>query len=494
MGLGISSWEVSGASLHETAGDAGIRPDFQGFFDRPQVRNRSLPARVAGLVACPPRPRSSSTIPPIPGSPTTSTSPTPISAGASRRSGASSSRSRRSSCAACSSPGAGPVGARHARPVRRPVRRSRRRIDAPVYVAADAVLRRVVGLQPPPGRGRGRRPLADAAGRRGARQGPAGRGARTGQRPREPRGAVPERGRARRRRGAARPRVLRSAVPPLCAGARSGTCCGSRGRGSRRSTRCGGAGFTTFALTPAADATPIDAVEWPERAALLFGRGGPGSLRRVARRRRPRGSASRWRRAPTRSTSRPPPPSRSTPRSTLDVRARSRSRPGRSERSMRPSSTSMRRVSEIASSSARSCVTSSNVPGVVLERRLELLDRGQVEVVRRLVEHEAVDALRAEQRERRPRPLAGRERVGGPGDVLGAEPELGEQRPRLARHEPARGLEAREQRRVARERGPRLVELADDHARPEPRVARVDRAPADDARRAAWSCRCRSRR
>ena len=36
------------------------------------------------------------------------------------------------------------------------------------------------------------------------------------------------------------------------------------------------AGFTTFALTPAADATPINLVEWPDRAALLFGAEGPG--------------------------------------------------------------------------------------------------------------------------------------------------------------------------------------------------------------------------
>ena len=36
------------------------------------------------------------------------------------------------------------------------------------------------------------------------------------------------------------------------------------------------AGLTTFALTPAADAIPLDRVEWPERAALLFGAEGPG--------------------------------------------------------------------------------------------------------------------------------------------------------------------------------------------------------------------------
>jgi tRNA G18 (ribose-2'-O)-methylase SpoU len=36
------------------------------------------------------------------------------------------------------------------------------------------------------------------------------------------------------------------------------------------------AGFTTFALTPGAGAIPIERVVWPERAALLFGAEGPG--------------------------------------------------------------------------------------------------------------------------------------------------------------------------------------------------------------------------
>ena len=47
---------------------------------------------------------------------------------------------------------------------------------------------------------------------------------------------------------------------------------------------------------------------------------------------------------------------------------------------------------------------------VRLQRRLELLDRLQVEVVRRLVEDEAVDPARSQLRELRPRPLARRER------------------------------------------------------------------------------------
>jgi tRNA G18 (ribose-2'-O)-methylase SpoU len=38
----------------------------------------------------------------------------------------------------------------------------------------------------------------------------------------------------------------------------------------------GRAGFTTFALTPSVDATPIDAVEWPDRTALLLGAEGSG--------------------------------------------------------------------------------------------------------------------------------------------------------------------------------------------------------------------------
>ena len=35
-------------------------------------------------------------------------------------------------------------------------------------------------------------------------------------------------------------------------------------------------GFSLFALTPAGDTTPLDAVPWPERFALLLGSEGPG--------------------------------------------------------------------------------------------------------------------------------------------------------------------------------------------------------------------------
>src|SRR3954452_5975643 len=65
------------------------------------------------------------------------------------------------------------------------------------------------------------------------------------------------------------------------------------------------------------------------------------------------------------------------------------------------------------------------------ERGLELFDRGQVEVVRGLVEDEAVDALRGQQRELRAGPLARREGSRGPKDVVRTEAELGEERARL---------------------------------------------------------------
>ena len=189
----------------------------------------------------------------------------------------------------------------------------RRRLAAPVYVASDAVLRRVVGFDLHRGAvaaaDRWPLPAVDDVLRGRAPR----RGARTGERPREPRRAVPQRGRARCRRGAARPGVLRSAVPPLRArvdraraahpvdadrvGRRGAPAPGSRPSRSR----------------PAPDATPIDAgrLARPRRAAVR--RGGPGPLRRVAARRPTSASASRCSPAPTRSTSRPRPRSRSTP-------------------------------------------------------------------------------------------------------------------------------------------------------------------------------------
>ena len=64
-----------------------------------------------------------------------------------------------------------------------------------------------------------------------------------------------------------------------------------------------------------------------------------------------------------------------------------------------------------------------------LDGLLELLDRLEVEVVGGLVEHEDVDAADLQHRQRGAGALAGRQRLGGPLDVLGRQPELGQRRP-----------------------------------------------------------------
>ena len=63
--------------------------------------------------------------------------------------------------------------------------------------------------------------------------------------------------------------------------------------------------------------------------------------------------------------------------------------------------------------------------------------------------------------------------------MLGAQPELGEQRPRLVLQQTAGRLEAGEECVGARERRTRLVELADDHSRTEMRVAGGEREPTE---------------
>ena len=85
---------------------------------------------------------------------------------------------------------------------------------------------------------------------------------------------------------------------------------------------------------------------------------------------------------------------------------------------------------------------------VAVERGLELFDRLEVEVVRRLVEEEEVDLPRLQLGEVRARPLAGRERRPRPPDVIGAETELREQRACVDRREPGDADERLEQRLV----------------------------------------------
>ncbi len=75
-----------------------------------------------------------------------------------------------------------------------------------------------------------------------------------------------------------------------------------------------------------------------------------------------------------------------------------------------------------------------------LERGLELLDRLEIEVVGRLVEHQAVDAAGGEQCKAGTRALTRRESRRRAVDVVLAERELREQRPRLGGKQ-SRGLD-----------------------------------------------------
>src|SRR6266542_6062997 len=97
-------------------------------------------------------------------------------------------------------------------------------------------------------------------------------------------------------------------------------------------------------------------------------------------------------------------------------------------------------------------------PVEVGERLLELLDRLEVQVIRRLVEDEAVDAAGRDERELGARTLAGRERGAGPNDVVGAEAELGQEGAGGLLRQPRRRAEFREERRGAGEAPPLLVD------------------------------------
>ena len=66
-------------------------------------------------------------------------------------------------------------------------------------------------------------------------------------------------------------------------------------------------------------------------------------------------------------------------------------------------------------------------PVVLGESELQLLDRFEIEMIRRFVEDQNVHATCLLLGEVGPRPLAWRERRGRTADVVGAEPELREQ-------------------------------------------------------------------
>ena len=119
--------------------------------------------------------------------------------------------------------------------------------------------------------------------------------------------------------------------------------------------------------------------------------------------------------------------------------------------------------------------------GKRLERRLERLAALEVEVVRRLVEHQEVRARRDDDREREPAPLASREHL----DrllVLGParEEELPEQLLRLRSLEPGHRLHALEHRAAVVELDLLLREVRGLHAVPEPRSPGTGLAVAED--------------
>jgi len=95
------------------------------------------------------------------------------------------------------------------------------------------------------------------------------------------------------------------------------------------------------------------------------------------------------------------------------------------------------------------------------QRPLELLDGGQVEVVRRLVEHEAARAAGRLQRQLRARPLAGGQARASAQHVLRVEVEFRQQRASIALAQRRRGAERCDERQVVREQRPRLPDLAE---------------------------------
>ena len=114
------------------------------------------------------------------------------------------------------------------------------------------------------------------------------------------------------------------------------------------------------------------------------------------------------------------------------------------------------------------------------ERRLELLDGRQVQVIGRLVEHQQVDAAGLQQGQRGAGPLTGGEGARRPQHVRGPEAELRQQRPDVSRrHARDGGREGVQQWLAAQEQAACLVHLADDHAGAQRRVPRIERYPPE---------------
>ena len=118
--------------------------------------------------------------------------------------------------------------------------------------------------------------------------------------------------------------------------------------------------------------------------------------------------------------------------------------------------------------------------GKLLERRLERLDRVDVEVVRRLVEHEQVRLGEHQQQQLEPRPLAAGEELVRPPHLLVREEELHQQRDRLALGAAVREPDRVERARLGIERLLVLGEVADPDRRADPDLALGRLQLADD--------------
>jgi tRNA G18 (ribose-2'-O)-methylase SpoU len=165
------------------------------------------------------------------------------------------------------------------------------------------------------------------------------------------------------------------------------------------------AGFELVALTPAVDAVDIGDVVWPVRTALLLGAEGPGLSAAWL------DAASIHTRIPMRGHV-----------DSLNV-ATAAAIVGRD-----PTMVDLEPARELDLLEQRPVVGDEEErPVEARQRLLELLDGGDVEVVRGLVEDEAVDAPRTEECERRASAFARRQRARGASDVLRAEAELREQ-------------------------------------------------------------------
>ena len=164
----------------------------------------------------------------------------------------------------------GPLGAGHAAAARRAGRAPRNGRRTGLRLASrDPPCGR--GLRPPPGRRRVGRPLAAAGRCRGAGPGAAGgSGAELGDH--ENLGGIFRNAAGLRgRRGPARQGMRRPAVPALRARASIGTPTTVPWTRVASLDEVREQGFALFALTPAGDAKPLDAVAWPERYAVLLG-------------------------------------------------------------------------------------------------------------------------------------------------------------------------------------------------------------------------------